>query len=410
MLPTVPATPEERRAKRPIGRNNEHFQRMIEEVRELCIMADDMGFDCFSTTEHHFHSEGYEASVQPMMLYADLAARTKDIFFAPLSLVLPANDPLRVAEQIAMLDHLTKGRVIGGYARGYQDRWVNILGQKVPVAGTPMDGGDVDKHNRQVHEEYLDIIYKAWTEDLLRYDGQFYQVPFPYDEGITRWPAYPWTREYGHPDEMDENNVVQGISVIPKPYQEPYPKAFQAFSVSESTIKHTAMHDIMPMILISEPGNFRDLCHVYKDTAALAGRELKLGESVGAMRSFSFGNTRQEAWDHLERTNYLGFQAYFSGFGFWEALRLPGDQEKYPFPSTPLPPSEWTMERFTQTKYGLYGTVDDIKREVEALHTVHGNGGELEWLSWFFDQGLMPLDEAKRQLELFATHIIPMFK
>src|SRR5436190_23468541 len=96
VLPTVPGTLEDRERLRPIGRNNERFQQMLEEVRTLCVMADEFGFDCFSTTEHHFHSEGYEASVAPLILYADLAARTKNISFAPLALVLPAHNPLRV--------------------------------------------------------------------------------------------------------------------------------------------------------------------------------------------------------------------------------------------------------------------------------------------------------------------------
>ncbi|MFR9800905.1 LLM class flavin-dependent oxidoreductase [Pseudonocardia sp. RS010] len=408
MLPTIPATLEERAAKRPIGRDVDAFQAMIEEVRELAVIADQAGFDVFSTTEHHFHSEGFEASVQPMMLYADLAARTENIAFAPLSLVLPANDPLRVAEQVAYLDHLTQGRVYGGYARGYQDRWVNVFGQHVPVKGTPMDGSPDDKHNRAVHEEYLELIYKAWTDDLLTFDGEFYKVPPK--EGITRWPAAEWTRRYGHPDEIDENGHIRGISVIPKPYQQPYPPAFQPFSVSESTMVHTAQHGVMPIILVAEPGQFTHLAKLYQSSAADAGRDLKLGENIGAFRAVAFGEDRQQAWNLMERTNYYGFQIYFSGFGFWEALRLPGDEQTYPKGSALLPPEEWTMERFTKTKYGLAGTVDDIKRDVEDLATIHGNGGELEWFSWFFDQGLMPVDEAKRQLEIFAEHIIPEFR
>ncbi len=82
VLPTIPATFEERERLRPIGRNNDKYQQMLEEVRELAQMADDLGFDAMSTTEHHFHSEGYEASVAPLMLYTDLAARTKRIKFA----------------------------------------------------------------------------------------------------------------------------------------------------------------------------------------------------------------------------------------------------------------------------------------------------------------------------------------
>ena len=61
-LPTIPGTLEERKALRPIGRNNERYQQMLEEIRQMVVMADDMGFDVFSTTEHHFHSEGFEAS------------------------------------------------------------------------------------------------------------------------------------------------------------------------------------------------------------------------------------------------------------------------------------------------------------------------------------------------------------
>jgi len=53
----------------------------------------------FATTEHHFHSEDYETSVAPLLLYRDLAARTKRIKFAPVGLVLPAWDPIRAAEE-----------------------------------------------------------------------------------------------------------------------------------------------------------------------------------------------------------------------------------------------------------------------------------------------------------------------
>lgn len=54
--------------------------------------------------------------------------------------------------------------------------------------------------------------------------------------------------------------------------------------------------------------------------------------------------------------------------------------------------------------------MDDIKREIEALIRCHGDkGGNLGWFAWYFDQGLMIWDEAQRQLELFARHIIPEF-
>ena len=78
----------------------------LDEVRQLAVFADDAGFDVMATTEHHFHSEGYETSVAPLLIYADLAARTKRIKFAPLGLVLPSWDPIRAAEELAVLESL----------------------------------------------------------------------------------------------------------------------------------------------------------------------------------------------------------------------------------------------------------------------------------------------------------------
>jgi alkanesulfonate monooxygenase SsuD/methylene tetrahydromethanopterin reductase-like flavin-dependent oxidoreductase (luciferase family) len=410
VLPTVPGTLEDRKALRPIGRNNERYQQMLDELRKLAVFADEAGFDVLSTTEHHFHSEGYECSVAPLLLYADLAARTKRIKFAPLGLVLPSWDPIRAAEELAVLDHLTKGRIYAGFARGYQDRWVNVLGQQYHVTGAPMDGSSVDNHNRKVYEETLKVIRKAWTEEAWDYNGEYYKVPFPYHEGITRWPAHQWTREYGAPGEVDDQGVVRKICVVPKPYQQPHPQLFQPFSVSESTIRYTAQSSIIPWILVSYPPDFQRLCRLYQEVAAEAGRKLRLGDSVGAFRAVHFGKTESEAVDLLRTSNYAGFNAYFGAFGFWEAFRTPEDLIKYPAnPFTPLPKSEWTLERMRNVKYALAGTVDHVKHEIEALHNI-GGSGELEWFGWFFDQGFISLDEEMRQMELFAKHIIPAFR
>ena len=59
-----------------------------------------------------------------------------------------------------------------------------------------------------------------------------------------------------------------------------------------------------------------------------------------------------------------------------------------------------------EAKYELVGTVDDIKRELDDLR----KNSHIEWFGWYFDQGLMSWDETKRQLELFATKVMPEFK
>jgi alkanesulfonate monooxygenase SsuD/methylene tetrahydromethanopterin reductase-like flavin-dependent oxidoreductase (luciferase family) len=410
ILPTVPGTLEDRKRLRPIGRNTERYQQMLDEMRKLAVLADDAGFDVFATTEHHFHSEGYETSVAPLMLYADLAARTRRIKFAPLGLVLPAWDPIRAAEELAVLDQLTKGRLYAGFARGYQDRWVNVLGQQYHVTGAPMDGSAIDQHNRKVYEEAVKVIKKSWTEETWEHNGQYYKVPFPYEEGIRRWPAAEWTRKYGAPGEVDEQGVIRKICVVPRPYQEPHPTLFQPFSVSENTIRYTAREGIVPWILTSYPPAFKDLCRVYREVAAENGRQLGLGENVGAFRAVHFGRTEDEAVELFRTTNYAGFHDYFYGFGFAEAFRIPEDNAKYPLePYTALPLEELTVERLRRVKYALAGTPEQVRAEIEAVQSVY-DGGNLEWFGWFFDQGFMPWDEEVRQIELFAKHIIPYFR
>ena len=397
LLPTIPATFEEREQLRPIGRNTDKYQELLKEIRDIAQMAEDMGFDALSTTEHHFHSEGYEASIAPLLLYTDLAARTERIKFASLGLVLPTWDPIRVAEEIAVLDHLTKGRFIAGFARGYQDRWTNVLGQHYHVTGAPMDGSEVDAHNRAVFEEVFKIMKMAWTEESIRFKTKYYEVPAPYEQGIQRWPvAKNWTSKYGAQGEVDENGVVQRICVVPKPYTDPHPPIWQPFSVSEKTIRWCATENIVPWILIAHPPSFRQLCEAYREEAAKAGRQLALGESVGAFRSVHLGNSYTEAYSLGAECQGAGFIEYFSGFGFFEAYRFPGE-------TTPVPN---TFERMVESKYSLVGTVDDVKRELEALH----KNSNVEWFGWFFDQGLMPWDETKRQLEIFGKEILPEFK
>src|SRR3954447_10352605 len=103
-MPTVPATVEERIALRPIGRNPERYQMMVQELRGLVQLADDYGITAFATTEHHFHTEGGEGNPNPLLMFSHLAGLTKNITYIPLSIVLSAEDPLRVAENVALFD------------------------------------------------------------------------------------------------------------------------------------------------------------------------------------------------------------------------------------------------------------------------------------------------------------------
>lgn len=407
VIPTIPGFLEDGARLRPIGRNNERFQQMLAEVRKICLLADELGFDCFSTSEHHFHSEGFEASVAPVLIYADLAARTKQIKFAPLGLVLPTWDPIRCAEEIAMLDHLTQGRVIAGFARGYQDRWVGVMGQKYKAVATLSDDSSADVRNREIFEEMFEIVKAAWCEDALEFKGKYYQVPHPYEEGIRGWPALEWTRERGAPGEVDEEGVLRKVCVIPRPYQEPHPPIFNAHSMSESTILWAAKVGSIPQILAGNPPHFTRLCELYRTEAAKHGRDLKLGENIGACRYVCIGKTREEAYEMLSKTAGWVWQRYFSQFGVHEALRYEGEDSPRPLE---IKTTEDAAKRLVDHQIALVGTVDEIKRQLEPLARCHADG-ELEWFDWeVCQQGLLPTDEVLEQIELFGTKILPEFR
>lgn len=404
MYPTLPAAEGDRDKFRPIGRSTKHYQEMLDQIRELTIFAEQLGFDSVGFSEHHFHSEGWEISVNPLMLMCDLQARTQRIKFMSLGMVGPAWDPVRLAEETAMLDQLSKGRFLCGVARGYQARAVSVLGQHYHTTATQSDGSRADQINRAVHEEVIEILQKAWKNDVLTHRGKFYSVPPP--DGFPAWPAAEVTAEQGAPGEIDGDGKLVGISVVPRPYQQPHPKIYQAFSISDSTISYAAERGYQPLILLGERENFKRLCHLYQDGAAEHGYQYKLGQNVGALRAVAFGETREQAMALFTDTQFKLWNMWFGAFGFWEAFRTPEDEVKYPFGKVMLPKSEWSPERLQKCGYAYIGTKDDIRRSIDDLISIHGQGGELETFCWLFDQGLMTMDEARRQMEAFAETIL----
>ena len=404
-LPTVPATYEDRVRMRPIGRNRERVQQMYEEVIEICVAADEAGFHAFSTTEHHFHTEGFELSPSPLVLYSHLAGLCDRIAFAPLGMVLTTWDPIRLAEELAVLDHLTKGRLFVGLARGYQPRWTQVLGQPYDVKGATMDGSAVDLQNREVFDEMFDVLMKAWTEETFTHDGRYYKAPYPI-EGIEPWIVHELTQELGAPGEVDDAGRIVRTSVCPTPYQDPHPPFWQGYAASESTVVRCAQNGITPFLLVSKPEMFNAWCRTFQEVAAAQGRTLRLGQQVGVVRSVTFGNSYEEAFELGVETTGVVFEHYFRRFGFMELFRRESDDPSFPLD---LGGPRGVFQRLVEDGHALVGTVDDIKRGVEAVSTCHG-GGELDWFAWsFYQQGLASRSDQQKQLALFAENILPEF-
>tara|TARA_B100000809_G_scaffold242898_1_gene267407 strand:- start:322 stop:1467 length:1146 start_codon:yes stop_codon:yes gene_type:complete len=154
---------------------------VLQETMEQCILADEVGFDYLWFVEHHFLT-GFSASPCPDLIYAALSQRTKQIRLGLGVVILPYHHPNRVAERVAMLDHLSEGRVDFG------------TGRSAPYELTGM--GIDPRDSREMWEESLAMVPKIWGSDKFSYEGKFWQVP--------------------------------ERQILPKPYQNPHPPMWVA--------------------------------------------------------------------------------------------------------------------------------------------------------------------------------------
>ena len=158
------------------GKRTDLYQEMLFEITEQLQYADEHGYYGCGTTEHHFHVEGEEVSTNPVLLNVYFGSKTKNMKFGQLGNVLPSRNPINLAEDIAMMSQMNKGRAFAGFARGYQPRWVNVIGQKAGLSD-PAEGEDYEILKRELFEEHFEIIMKAWQHDVFEHKGKHWNIP-----------------------------------------------------------------------------------------------------------------------------------------------------------------------------------------------------------------------------------------
>ena len=168
---------------------------MYRDIEEQVVFADKIGIEYAWMVEHHFVRHG-GLMAGNWALLTHLAARTERIRLGTGATVLPLNDPLRVAELAATVDHLSEGRFDLGVGRGF-------LREEFDVFGVEM------RDSRERVEEGIELIKQAWTEDVVNWSGKF------------------------RPD-------VTNMSVIPKPFQDPHPPIWNACFLSPESFDWTA--------------------------------------------------------------------------------------------------------------------------------------------------------------------------
>ena len=135
---------------------------IYKETIDLIELAEDIGFDTAWLTEHHFGN--YCMCPSPLMLASHVAARTTRIKMGLAVLVLPLYHPMRLLEEIGMVDQLSDGRLVIGYGSGYQAMEFERFGQDL-------------KENWALTNEIMDILEMGIAEGRVAYEGNYFQIP-----------------------------------------------------------------------------------------------------------------------------------------------------------------------------------------------------------------------------------------
>lgn len=358
------------------------YQRMLRELTEQIKLADELGYDSVSFTEHHFHIEGFEVSNNPVLLDLYFAMQTKRIRVGQLGIVLPAANPMRVAEDIAMLDHMTGGRANAGFARGYQRRWVDIMAQQTHgVSGAlPHQHDAIDAANRAAFEENFQIIKKAWTQEMLTHDGEFWKIP----AGETPW-TLDTTAKWG---KGVENGILKSVGVVPKPLQKPHPPIFLPFASSENSIRWAAREGVTAILPSMLPVYEEKLYDVYKE---VSGRPR--GHGTGLLRDVIIADTDEEAMALWADSGQFTGRAWFEPFGFRRGLQDPKTGDYL------------TPEDAVKQGYILAGTIDTVIRGLEA----NMRRQPVDWVFCYTYNSLIPHAKLMSSIERFWTQVMPRF-
>jgi alkanesulfonate monooxygenase SsuD/methylene tetrahydromethanopterin reductase-like flavin-dependent oxidoreductase (luciferase family) len=387
LYPVLPADGEEGRKRlRPLGRDADLYHRVLHDWLDLVKAADQMGVWGVSTIEHHLHSEGYEVGPNPGVLNAWWAGHVKNAHIGALGYVMATQDPIRVAEETAILDHITKGKYFVGFARGYQSRWTNILGQFTGSVATVSDGSADDRKNRDIFEERVEMVLRCWEEDSVVLDGQHYQAPYPRGTGVKSYPAAKIASEAGTAGEIDAEGNVRRISVVPPPYKKRRPPIFVATSRSDDSVRYCARNGFIPTYFSKTDGIVRQ-SQIYVDEAAKVGRRHRVGERQNIVRWLHIGDSEADYHRKLRAYDVDIYKNFYGPF----------------FPQFPTDPNTDWVQNISESGIYTGGTLSQVRAQWQRLY----EQVPAEYITLIFHYAQQPKDDVLRELELFMTKIAP---
>jgi alkanesulfonate monooxygenase SsuD/methylene tetrahydromethanopterin reductase-like flavin-dependent oxidoreductase (luciferase family) len=264
---------------------NEYLATGIKNAERLALLMDDLGYDALWTAEHHFQPEGIEVLPNPIMTSLHLASITKSLRFGNAFNILPQWHPLRLAEDYAMADIMTRGRVIFGIGRGTQTR-------EVETFGSPMLDQEA---NRDLFEDQVELLMKALKQERFSHHSEHYTIP----------PAVPY-----------RTRVLDEISLVPRPLYST--EVWQGVTSGrprgiEAMAKHAIKGLFIPNLAadrIAIPGaqDVDEFPRQYQEAAARHGHDFELGENLGIYVNCHMGDSRAEAAREIEAYEQESFK------------------------------------------------------------------------------------------------------
>ena len=327
---------------------------LIKDVVYQAIAAEGLGYHSAWLPEHHFGFFGVLPT--PAQALTFIAARTSRLRLAPATVLLPCTQPIRTAEEFAVLDVLSDGRAVFSAGRGYDEREYN--GFEIPFA-----------ESRTRFDEELLIVRKAWTEEN-------------------------WTFPNG-----EHHRITEPITVVPKPIQKPHPPIYVA-CFSEPTMRMAAeqgFHIIFaPFAASMVFGSLANAVAKFKELATAAGYP-----DSRAMCSYftCIADTPEEKLKAQERLLY-----YLTNF----IPAVPQDPEKTPPHIRYFIDIADRVKRMKPQDLGersiVTGTVDEVIHQFEQVEAAG-----IEEVICYFNFGLLPHADTLHQMQRVSREIMPHF-
>jgi len=314
--------------------SDERLAGVFDKALAIAEVMDRNGYDTFWMAEHHFQREGYEVLPNILMVAVHLAHLTQNIKIGCGFNIAPMWHPLRLAEDYATADILTKGRTVFGVGRGYHSREVETFGNPI-----------IDQEaNRELFEEQVEIVFKAFNNESFSHEGKHYTIP-------ARVPY----RGYD----------LKELTLVPRPVNLPVECWQPIVSASKRGIEFMVRHGIKGLVGGGAAIMAEGPIQAYQRVANEMGHDLKLGENLTIGVAFYLAKTKEQAVRELKPL-YEEHVKMFAPLGFVPGLtpeQIGAVSRRGGWDKAGVPP----VEHYMKLGSWFAGTPDDLVAHLKSF-------------------------------------------